>query len=206
MPKRKADVRKVRNDFYVITNGQQTEKVYFELLRRKHSIYSVHVKFDNADPLRLVEYAGSFLADANQVWCVFDIDNSYADGRLIPALELADRTGVKIAYSNKCFEVWMLAHFEPYRKTTSVQSYISDLTAHLAKVGYTQGYDKTDQALIRQYFVPRYKDAIDNAKMVYQQYVKQFVKENTSAQRHPIWDWDASTTVFQLIQAMGLKD
>ena len=64
MARRKSDQRKVCNDFYIITNGAQTEKNYFDLLKAKHSVYSVHVKFKNADPLDLVEYAKDFLNTA----------------------------------------------------------------------------------------------------------------------------------------------
>ena len=105
MARRKSDQRKVCNDFYIITNGEKTEKFYFDLLRKaKHSLYSVHVIFENADPYKLVEYAKNFCKTANQVWCVFDIDYNYQEGRLIPALKFAKENDIKIAYSNKAFD------------------------------------------------------------------------------------------------------
>lgn len=106
MAKRRSGQQKVRNNFYIITNGEKTEKTYFDLLKKtKRSLYSVNVIFENADPPGLVEYAKDFLKNANQVWCVFDIDYTHKDKRLVPALNLAKQYGIKIAYSNKAFEV-----------------------------------------------------------------------------------------------------
>lgn len=46
----------VRNKFYILTNGKETEKNYFELLKCKRSIYDVKVEYHNYDPYKLVEY------------------------------------------------------------------------------------------------------------------------------------------------------
>ena len=97
---RRSDRITARNVFYIITNGEQTEYNYFKLLKAKRSVYDVKIIFENADPLGLVQYAQRYIAEANQVWCVFDIDYSYKDKRLIPALKQAEEIGIKIAYSN----------------------------------------------------------------------------------------------------------
>ena len=205
MARRKSDQRKVCNDFYIITNGAQTEKNYFDLLKAKHSVYSVHVKFENADPLGLVEYAKDFLNYANQIWCVFDIDYTHDDGRLVPALNLAEQYGIKIAYSNKAFEVWLISHFKTFRTKMPIGNYSGVLTAYLNDIGYSDAYDKTDKSLLQKYFIPNYKSAIDNAKIVYQHYVKQHNEECGPNSKMPIWEWDASTTVFKLVEALKLR-
>lgn len=205
MVRRKSDQRKVCNDFYIITNGVQTEKNYFDLLKAKHSVYSVHVKFENADPLGLVEYAKDFLNNANQIWCVFDIDYTHDDGRLVPALNLAEQYGIKIAYSNKAFEVWLISHFKTFKTKMPISNYSGVLTACLNDIGYFDAYDKTDKSLLQKYFIPNYKAAIDNAKIVYQHYVKQHNEECGPNSKMPIWEWDASTTVFKLVEALKLR-
>lgn len=205
MARRKSDQRKVCNDFYIITNGAQTEKNYFDLLKAKHSVYSVHVKFENADPLGLVEYAKGFLNNANQIWCVFDIDYTHDDGRLVPALNLAEQYGIKIAYSNKAFEVWLISHFKTFKIKMPIGNYSGVLTAYLNDIGYSDAYDKTDKSLLQKYFIPNYKAAIDNAKIVYQHYVKQHNEECGPNSKMPIWEWDASTTVFKLVEALKLR-
>lgn len=194
---------KAKNKFYILTNGEQTEKNYFELLKAKHSIYEVKVEFVNADPLGLVEYAIRNYKDANQVWCVFDIDNSHKDNRLVPALKKAEDNGIKIAYSNMAFEVWLISHFDRCEKELQVKDYPSILNTYLKSKGVT--YSKNDKELLKKYFVPFCKDAVQNAKVVYQTRVKNF-REVCPNDRLPIWNWNSSTDVFKLVEALKLKD
>lgn len=51
--------------------------------------------------------------DRDQVWCIFDVDDFYKDSRkeLIKAVENARKNNIKIAYTNECFELWILLHF-----------------------------------------------------------------------------------------------
>lgn len=192
-----------RNKFYILTNGEQTEKNYFELLKAKHSIYDVKVEFVNADPLGLVEYAIRNFKDANQVWCVFDIDNSYRDNRLVPALKKAEDNGIKIAYSNMAFEVWLISHFDKCEKELQVKDYTSILNSYIKDKGVT--YSKNDKELLKKYFIPLCKDAVQNAKVVYQTRVKNF-REVCPNERLPIWNWNSSTDVFKLVEALKLRD
>lgn len=192
-----------RNKFHILTNGEQTEKNYFELLKAKHSIYEVKVEFVNADPLGLVEYAIRNFKDANQVWCVFDIDSSYRDNRLVPALKKAEDNGIKVAYSNMAFEVWLISHYELCEKELQTKDYSTVLNKYLKDKGVT--YSKNDKELLKMHFIPLYKDALHNAKVVYQTRVKNF-REVCPKDRLPIWNWNSSTDVFKLVEALKLRD
>lgn len=198
-----ANKYQARNKFYILTNGEQTEKNYFELLKSKHSIYEVKVEFVNGDPLRLVEYAIRNFKDANQVWCVFDIDNSYKDNRLVAALKKAEDNGIKTAYSNMAFEVWLISHYELCEKELQTKDYPSVLNKYLKDNGVS--YSKTDKELLKKHFIPLYKDAVHNAKVVYQTRVKNF-REVCPNGRLPIWNWNSSTDVFKLVEALKLRD
>ncbi len=191
-----------RNKFYILTNGEQTEKNYFELLKSKHSIYEVKVEFVNADPLGLVEYAIRNFKDANQVWCVFDVDNSHKDNRFVPALKKAEDNGIKIAYSNMAFEVWLISHFERCEKELQTKDYSTVLNKYFKDKGVT--YSKNDKELLKKYFIPLYKDAVQNSKVVYQTRVKNF-REVCPKDRLPIWNWNSSTDVFKLVEALKLR-
>ena len=206
MAKRRSGQQKVRNNFYIITNGEKTEKTYFDLLKKtKRRLYSVNVIFENADPPGLVEYAKDFLKNANQVWCVFDIDYTHKDKRLVPALNLAKQYGIKIAYSNKAFEVWLISHFKEFDAKLSIEKYAEVITKHIKENGYQGTYNKTNEALLKTYFIPHYKDAVEKAKVVYQRYVKKYHEECKPNSEMPIWEWDASTTVFKLVEALKLR-
>ena len=67
---RKKLERPVRDLFYIITNGKETECNYFNLLKAKKSPYDVKILFDNADPVGLVETARKHLDESNQVFLV----------------------------------------------------------------------------------------------------------------------------------------
>lgn len=88
MARKKLD-RPVRDLFYIITNGKETERNYFSLLKAKKSPFDVKILFDNADPVRLVETARMHLEESNQVWIVFDVDNTYEEGSFSKAVTLA---------------------------------------------------------------------------------------------------------------------
>src|SRR5262249_25450256 len=45
----------------------------------------------------------------HEYWCVFDIDEHPNVG---PALDLAGTSGISVAVSNPCIELWFVLHFE----------------------------------------------------------------------------------------------
>jgi len=51
--------------------------------------------------------------DNDQIWCVFDIDDFYKDNpkKFGESLKKAEAKNIKIAYSNQCFELWLMMHF-----------------------------------------------------------------------------------------------
>jgi hypothetical protein len=51
--------------------------------------------------------------DGDQVWCIFDVDDFYNKNSLllIKAIKHAQTSGIRIAYANECFELWILLHF-----------------------------------------------------------------------------------------------
>ena len=202
---RKTDKLVVKNKFYIITNGEQTECNYFNLLKSKHSVYDVKVIFQNADPVGLVQYARKLVDEANQVWCVFDIDYTYQDNRLLTALKQAEESGIKIAYSNIAFEVWLISHFDKCRQQLQLKDYPNELNRLLKENGSNEIYRKNNEKLLKTCFIPNYKKAIVNAKIVYQNYVKAH-NEKHSNQRQPVWEWVSSTTVYKLVEALKLKD
>ena len=87
-----------------------------------------------------------------------------------------------------------------------INKYSEVLTACLKNAGYSYAYDKADKSLLQKYFIPNYKIAVNNAKIVYQQYVKHHIEQYGCNSKLLIWKWDASTTVFKLVEALKLRD
>lgn len=195
-----------RNKFYIITNGKETEYNYFTALKSKKSTYDVSVLFDNADPLGLVEYAQRFINESNQVWVVFDVDYTHKDGRLIPALKMAEETGVKYAFSNLAFEVWLISHFDKCENKLNVDAHKRLLDKYLSEKKKGLAYEKSDIDLIKKYFLPFYKTAINNAKIVHQKRKMAHEKLYGPNSRPEIWKWNSCTTVYKLVEALKLSE
>lgn len=67
---------------------------------------------------KIVEWkkANIYEDDNDQVWCIFDVDDFYKKEKdrndLLKAIKNAMNNNIKIAYTNECFELWILLHFE----------------------------------------------------------------------------------------------
>ena len=48
--------------------------------------------------------------------------------------------------------------------------------------------------------------AIENSKIVYQNYVKENNVRKTNQSTQPIWNWTSSNTVYKLVEALKLKN
>lgn len=196
---------KIRDTFYIITNGKETECNYFELIKAKKSVYKVVVKYMNDDPLQLVKHALE-IKDANQVWCVFDIDNTHLEGRLIPAINLANNSRVvNIAFSNTAFEVWLLSHYKKTEKQMSNNKLMAEMNELLRELGSKVEYSKSNKELLAKYFIPKMSTAVQNSKIVYQKRVLEHKKHYGDSSNYEIWEWNPCSNVFQLIEALKLS-
>lgn len=188
MPRNKRSLD-ARSKFYILTNGRETEKNYFDLIKSKKSIFDVKVEYQNSNPVQLVRYASQYLREANQVWCVFDIDNNFNDGTLIQAIKLAEETGVQIAYSNIAFEVWLLSHYQKVESSYDNTRLIRQMDKLLREdLRLNRGYDKSDKELLKKHFLPKLDDAIVNSKVIYQRKVKQHEQEHMGNKNYRIWE------------------
>lgn len=107
---RRQATREQRRSVLVVTNGESTEKDYFEALRAESWVTAgkVRVKFENGAPTAVVRKAAS-IRDENEydeAWVVCDADEF--DVR--PAIALAGTRVVGLAVSVPCFEVWLVLH------------------------------------------------------------------------------------------------
>ena len=110
----------------VVTEGKVTEVSYLKALKviLKRSFELPSIPTDHGDPLTLVELAKQKRTDLerdakrtrdpktrlDEVWCVFDRDE-HDKPRLSQAIDNARAASIKVAYSNPCFELWLLLHF-----------------------------------------------------------------------------------------------
>lgn len=203
--KRPQKIRKQRDTILILTNGR-TEKNYFEAISTGYSsMYKIEVKLLNAECDKLVNYAINLdRSKYNQIWCVFDIDNSLEENHLILALKLAKDNNINIAYSNEAFEVWLLYHiFEKVPSALTRKAYIKEINKHLESIGSSK-YQKNDVELLKKIFLPKLLVATENSKKVHQKFEAEHQKLNSGNKGYPVWEWKSTTTVYKLIENLQL--
>lgn len=202
---RKTNTRNTRDEFVIITNGKESEVNYFELLKKHKSIYKVKVLFHNGDPIRLVNEAMKYISNSNQVWVVFDMDNTHFENRFVPAINQATKSGVKFAISNLSFEVWLISHFERVDKYLTMDDLEKILNKYLHSKGYKREYNKADKNMLNDYFINNYQKAVENSKAVYQIKKLDHIKNFGENSMPKYWEWNSFTSVYKLVEALKFR-
>jgi hypothetical protein len=111
----------------IVCEGEATEPYYFESLWHHIRLSTVDVKvvgqgaeiwgvIDAACRLRddrKKEAADSVqIAAYDEVWCVVDTERRNDNPSWERGVNRANATGLRLAWSNPCFEYWLLLHFE----------------------------------------------------------------------------------------------
>ena len=140
----------------VYAEGKVTEPAYLRCMMPM----SRTVRLDVADsggsaPMTLVRAAREAVKanrrgdDFDEIWCVFDCDEH---PHVAQAIREARDKGIKTAFSNPCFELWLVLHIEDWnapanRKEVQVRSGELGLTdgkalANGAEAKLVEGYDE----------------------------------------------------------------
>lgn len=142
--KRRPDSKKPKRRFILFCEGKNTEPSYFRSLQAlcAGSLVSIEtidgagvpfsvasaavVKIKEIKSTRRRSKRNSFEKD-DEVWAVFDHDNH---PRIKEAVDLCNSNTVGVAYSNPCFEIWLILHVEDYNKPDdrhAVQKYLQSI-------------------------------------------------------------------------------
>lgn len=151
----------------IVTEGEVTEPVYLNALKRKLNLQTVEIEIvgsGKGDPRRLAEaalqerkerrnkakrgtLALSKAPDFDELWIVFDTDVPVEHGRYHDGVGFAVANGVKIAESTPCFEFWLLLHLE---QTTAPMAQFADVKPRLEKAlgcSYAKNSEETAQRI-----------------------------------------------------------
>lgn len=123
--RRRVAFRTPRRTFLVFCEGTRTEPDYIKALKLEPAVResaSVDIRVDlaasGAVPLTLVNAAAEARArsvqeqgEVDQVWCLFDVEWPRNHPDLPEARAKAEGSGVRLAISNPCFELWLALHF-----------------------------------------------------------------------------------------------
>jgi hypothetical protein len=136
-----------------------------------------------------LEKAAARGEDFDEVWCVFDVEQAGQKKQVIKARALADQHRIRLALSNPCFEVWLLAHFDRTKKAfADCDAVIKALNKHWQS-GLGQDYEKNDEKVYER-LTSRTETAIDHARNV---------REQDWAASADIIDCNSATDVYLLV-------
>ena len=122
--KRRPHQGEPKRRFVLFCEGRNTEPAYFKAIRSvyRNALISVETHGGAGVPRTIAEKAAeeagknrrrkkdSFEKD-DQVWAVFDRDEH---PRFDEAVRLCEASGVRVARSNPCFELWLILHERDY--------------------------------------------------------------------------------------------
>jgi hypothetical protein len=127
--RRRRGVRDLAERFLIVCEDDRSAVNYFEALKKQFNLSATSVQVvgsgGRTQPLQVVERAVQLKenSESNEsgtepfqhVWCV--IDGDYGS-KIKNARKKAEAHGVELAISNKCFEYWVLLHFEENNTST----------------------------------------------------------------------------------------
>lgn len=160
---------KIRNKALILTNGQRSEKNYFELIKSKYdSPYEIHIKFLSGAPKYLIEQAIKVENLYNKIFVVVDVDRFETNIRDSEKLLKDHKNTIFLILSNLSFEVWLINHYKKFNASRSVPELIQDIDMFLKGRGSNLTYAKNDKKILEKYFIENLDVAAKNTKYCYQ--------------------------------------
>lgn len=169
-PRRKSKNKSIKKEVLIFCEGTETEKIYFNKLKQILKLPTVRIKVKGVGESnqRLLDYAinsSQSTRNADSIWIVYDKDNIKIT-EIEKTWKRAKEKGVHVAFSNSCFELWLLLHYETIK---SDQRYNQE-TIHkrLGKeLKLTEDYVKHKSNVIKiNEIVEKYSYAIRNNEIL----------------------------------------
>ena len=159
-----AQKRPPRYVLRVLMEGKRTEPDYLFVWVRRNGRVRLNLADTGMTPDALVRRAREYLRsqprkrdrrDFDEIWCVFDTD---VHENLPQALEEARQSGIKVAVSNPCFELWLVLHAQ--NQTAPIHRHAVQRSSE--ELGFSDGKRIPDTA--RNRLVEAYGDAKQRAR------------------------------------------
>lgn len=190
--KRKYNTINQKNIIHIFTEGEKTEPDYFNSIKDDLRLNEIDIKiYGKGDhTMSLVESVikiknESKNCNGDEWWVVFDRDNHLGFNQ---AIEIAEKNKIYAVYSNECFELWFILHFEFLNTSIGREAYYDKLTNL-----FGNKYDKK-KSVNYEILKCKESDAIRNAKKLDKIYEDQGV---TSCEKR-----DPSTQVYKLVERL----
>lgn len=150
--------KKLRKSIYVFTEGY-TERNYFSILNKKYNRtatvkVSIHPTSKQGRCLlnhalgKISTLSNTEKRNLGGVYIIFDKD-SLENDEIEGVLKDAKANNIDIGFSNSCFEVWFLAHFEKPNESHTKDRLYKKLEEYLDCEQYERNH-KNDKELLTQ--------------------------------------------------------
>ncbi len=128
--KRKSSVRDPYKKIVIAMEGNRTEPLYFNEVKKKFRSSAVKVELltrDESDtrsaPVHVIEQLNSYkknnrLLDTDKLWLVIDRDR-WPQEQLHDVASRCSTSRYYLGVSNPCFEIWLVLHYEDLSGITS---------------------------------------------------------------------------------------
>ncbi|MCB2362357.1 RloB family protein [Clostridium estertheticum] len=139
-------------NYLIVTEGIETEVNYFNRIKARIElaykneinvdkvILKVHGTGRSTKVLVKEAIKKRSLSTYSEVWVIFDKDDNIDFDE---AIALAKKEDLNVAWSNECFELWLLLHFQDLKSAIPRDDYYSKLSDHFKKGNINKGiYDK----------------------------------------------------------------
>jgi RloB-like protein len=172
---RRSGNEKPGHSILIVCEGARTEPLYFEGLWKAIRLASVEVRVvgQGAEIVGVVEEAihrrverereaaeSLTIVPFDEVWCVVDTECRNDNPSWERGVDRARANGLNLAWSNPCFEFWLLLHFELIGRSFAGYAAVRPFLARHIK-HYKKNTDCFDQ------LAPRIPTAIDHSKRIH---------------------------------------
>ena len=142
--RRRKPLREPKRRFILYCEGRKTEPAYFQAIQRTCSsaLISIEPHGGVGVPMTIAKAAVAYakaeglaprsrrrkhsFEKQDQVWAVFDRDEH---PEFQQAVMMCEHSGVRVARSNPCFELWLILHDQDYNRPNRRQRVQADLKA-----------------------------------------------------------------------------
>lgn len=182
--------KKIHPKIYVWSHTEKAEIEYFRDFRDYFTTYLLVPRREKCwSPQELLAKVIKWKKeninskDKDQVWCIFDVDDFYTKNKdaLLKAIKEAQEEEIKIAFTNQCFETWILLHFYYLSTPTS-----RDVTKKIREAFKRNGLGNfVKNQRVFNLLIPFQEKAIKNAKRILPKYEKIDWKAQLSERGNP---------------------
>lgn len=224
MPKKKNkdENKPVAPKMYIFCEGANTEPSYLKAFiddkiesgtRRRVDII-IKEECEKNDPKGLVRYAKEEMKrnrglNTDQYWVVFDRES--IEGRNVDdirtAFSIARDKNIRIAFSNVCFEVWLLLHFVySTRAFSSCEALFkeSELVNFFRQHGiHSYSKDSSKKKEISKQIYPTIRNFVEEATKRAKKLNKSIINNCSASRNNPQpWECNPYTDVYLLLEAI----